>query len=373
MAGTNYPAGHPLAPRIWAPKLIAETLRKTYFASLIGTSEDSIVQIKTDLTKGGGDRITVGLSNQLNGAGVSGDGTLEGNEEALATASDTVVIDQLRHAVRSAGRMSEQRVLFNVRDTSKNRLSDWFAERWDTSIFNQLCGFTAQQDLRFTGNNATIAPDTGHIFRPNGKTTDESLAAGDEFNIGMIDIMVARAEQFTSASGTGLQMAPADFDGQKKWVMFLHNNQVLQLRTGAAAGTWIDYSKAAIQGGDKMNALFKGGNLVGEYNGVLLMKAPRVTNGVNSTTGAAVANVRRAVLCGAQAALMAMGKLQGEAGDNRFTWVEELFDYGNQLGVSAGSIFGIKKTRFVPIVNGQSSGTGQDFATFVCSTYSPAP
>lgn len=38
---------------------------------------------------------------------------------------------------------------------------------------------------------------------------------------------------------------------------------------------------------------------------------------------------------------------------------EELFDYGNQLGVSAGSIYGMKKTVF----------NSADFSTIVLSTY----
>jgi hypothetical protein len=40
---------------------------------------------------------------QLSGAGIQGDSTLEGNEEALTLYRDTVLIDQLRHAVRSGG------------------------------------------------------------------------------------------------------------------------------------------------------------------------------------------------------------------------------------------------------------------------------
>jgi hypothetical protein len=99
-------------------------------------------------------------------------------------------------------------------------------------------------------------------------------------------------------------------------------------------------------------SLFKGGYLVGEYNGVLLVKAPRITNGVNSTTGAAVANARRAVLVGAQAGMFAMGRQKGEGEGDKFNWVEEEFDYGNQLGVSAGTIFGMKKTRFTPAGSG---------------------
>lgn len=363
MAGTSYPVGHPLAVNLWAKKLAVEALRQTYFFEFMGKTADSMVMYRDDLGKGPGDNITFGLRAQLTGAGVQGDGTLEGNEEALTTYTDNFKIDQLRHAVRSSGKMSEQRVTFEVRDEAKSGLADWWADRYDTSLFNQICGFTAQPDTRFTGNNAAIAPDSNHIYRPNSRTTDESLTTGDEFSLAIIDTMVARAYQFNNAAGTGNPIKPMRAQGRKLWVMFVHDYQVKQLRSSASAGTWIDYQKSAITGGDKENPLFKGGDLIGEYNGVLLHRAPRVTNGVNSTTGAAVANVRRAVMCGAQAAMFATGRDTGEGQQDKFSWVEESFDYGNQLGVSAGSIFGLKKTRF----------NSQDYGTFVAATYSPAP
>ena len=220
MALSTYGTNHALAVRFWAKKLAAEALRKTFFSDLIGRSTDSVI-VRRDEMKEAGDRVTVGLRAQLTGAGVSGDGTLEGNEEALATYGDTLLIDQLRNGVRSAGRMSEQRVLFDFREEAKAGLSDWIADRWDTSYFNQICGFTAQGDTRYTGNNAVIAPDTSHIYRPNAKTTDESLGAGDEFNLGIIDLLVARAAQFTTAAGSGVPIRPATFNGQKKWIMGL--------------------------------------------------------------------------------------------------------------------------------------------------------
>jgi N4-gp56 family major capsid protein len=362
MAGTSYPVGHPLAVNLWAKKLGAEALRATYFYEFMGKSSDSMVMFRDEIGKGAGDNVTYGLRAQLTGAGIQGDGTLEGNEEALVTYTDNIKVDQLRHAVRSSGKMSEQRVSFEVRDEAKMGLRDWWADRFDTSLFNQLCGFTAQTDTRYTGNNAVAAPDSNHIFRPNSRSTDESLTTGDEFNLAIVDKMVARAYQFNNAAGTGNPIRPMRAQGRNLWVLFLHDYQIYQLRSSAAAGTWIDYQKSAIAGGDRDNPLFKGGDLVGEYNGVLMHRAPRITQGVNSTTGAAVANVRRAVLCGAQAAMFATGRDQ-EAGPDKFSWVEESFDYGNQLGVSAGSIFGMKKTRF----------NSQDFATFVAATYSPAP
>lgn len=54
----------------------------------------------------------------------------------------------------------------------------------------------------------------------------------------------------------------------------------------------------------------------------------------------------------------------------RYTWNEEMFDYGNQFGVSAGAIFGMKKNRFIP---SDRSSTGEDFGTVVISTYAADP
>ena len=98
-----------------------------------------------------------------------------------------------------------------------------------------------------------------------------------------------------------------------------------------------------------------------QYLDAVLHKAQRVPTGVNSTTGAAVANARRAILVGAQAAAFAVG--QGSTDPQKMSWVEETFDYGNQLGVSAGLIFGLKKLRF----------NSQDFGTFVAPPFSPQP
>lgn len=103
------------------------------------------------------------------------------------------------------------------------------------------------------------------------------------------------------------------------------------------------------------NPIFDGS--LGVYNGVILHSDTRVTQGV--TSGAAQSNTRRSVFCGAQAGMMAYGR---DNGPERFTWVEELFDYENELGVSAGMIWGLKKSVF----------NSTDYATIVCSSYAAA-
>lgn len=362
MAVTAYPAGHPLAVQLWAKKLLAETLRQTFIFNFLGKNADSIIQFRQETNKSAGDRVTYGLRGQLLGLGVAGDGTLEGNEEALATFNDTLIIDQIRHAVRSAGKMSEQRVPFEVRQEAMAGLRDWLSNLLDTSFFNQIAGNTSVSDVRLTGMQSAVAPDANHIFRPNSRTTDESLTTGDEMSLTLIDRMVARATQFNTGAGTGVPMRPIAYKGGKYFVMFLHDNQVFQLRSNTNTGQWADITKARVTGGEMdSNPLFRGGDYVGLYNGVVMHKAPRVPNGVNSTTAAAVANARRAILCGAQAAMFGIGKDSEDP--QTMKWVEETFDYGNQLGVSAGLIYGLKKTRF----------NSQDFGTYVCSTFSPQP
>lgn len=362
MAVTEYGPNHPLAVRLWAKRLFVESLRETFVDRFIGTDKNSIVQMRDELTKSAGDRVTFGLRLQLVGAGVQGDNTLEGNEEALTTYNDTIIIDQLRHAVRSKGKMSEQRVPFSVRQESMDGLKDWWADRIDTWFFNQAAGFTAQTDVRYTGLNAAIAPDSSHIYRPNSRTTDQSLTTGDEMSLAHIDIMIARAKGFSSAGSGTIPMRPISYKGGSYYVMFIHPYQTQQLRTNYNNGAWADLQKARLLGsGSDENPIFTGGSFLGIYNGVVIHESVRVPNGVHSTTGAAVTNARRAVMCGAQALAMATGR--DDSGPEKMNWVEELFDYNNQLGVAAGMIAGMKKTQF----------NSKDFACFVLATYSPAP
>jgi N4-gp56 family major capsid protein len=106
--------------------------------------------------------------------------------------------------------------------------------------------------------------------------------------------------------------------------------------------------------GSKDNPIMTGA--LGMYNGVVLHESTRITAGVNSATGATVATARRAVLMGAQAGFIGFGKGQSF---NNFDWNEELFDYGNKLGVEAGLIHGLKKARF----------NNADFGTIVLPTF----
>ncbi len=341
MAKTEFGVNHPLAVKVWSKKLMAEAIAATWIGKFIGTSKDSLLYRKNELGKNAGDQITFGLRMQLTGDGVQGDATLEGQEESLTTYSDALVINQLRHATRSAGKMSEQRVPFDVRNENMEGLRDWWSDRLDESFANQLAGNTAVVDTRFTGNNAITAIDADHIIRAAGVANDESLAT-NKFDLTLIDQCVERAKTFDQFNTGNVIMRPLKIDGEDKYAMFLHPYQVRDMRTNTSNGQWLDIQKAATAGGDRTkNAIYTGA--LGEYNGVVLHAWNRLPKGISSVSGAAVNNTRRAVFAGAQVGCIAFGS---ENGVDKATWFEELFDYGNQLGVSAGMIFGLKRTIF---------------------------
>ena len=319
-----------------------------------------MIQVKDETQKSAGDQITYGLRMQLSGNGTLGDGTLEGNEEALTTYSDALVINQLRHAVRTAGRMSQQRVPFVVRDEALSGLRDWWSDRIDWSGFNQLCGNIGPSgsfatvpltavDTRWTGLQSPLAPDANHYANVAATADDTGLGGGNIFTLSMIDKAVERAKTLTPA------IRPISVGGKKFYVCWLHPYQVTDIRQNTATGQFLDIQKAAMTGGlVEDNPIFDGS--LGVYNGVILHEDARITQGYNPGTLAAITTVRRAVFCGAQAGMIGFGR---DNSPNKFTWVEELFDYENQLGVSAGLIFGMKKTQF----------NGSDFATVVLSSY----
>lgn len=354
MATTNYGVNAPEAVKLWRSQLAREALKATWIQKFIGEGSDSIIQVFGETGKSAGDRVTVTLRMQLTGDGVAGDGTLEGNEEPLTTYTDNLFVDQLRHAVRSGGKMTEQRIPWSIREEAMMGLKDWWAGRLDTAFFNQVSGYTPATDTKYTGMNAVTAADAQHITRVNGKASDELLIAGDEMSLAVIDKMVESAK-LGSTTGVGPVIRPINVEGDDRYVVVLHTKQVTQLRTNTNAGQWLDIQKAAMTGdGSAKNPIMTGA--LGMYNGAVLHESTRVTNGVNSATGVPVLTARRSVLLGAQACAIGFG--QGQSFKN-FDWNEELFDYGNQLGVEAGLIHGLKKLRF----------NGLDFGVIVGSSF----
>ena len=362
MANTAFGVNDPLAVKLWSKKLMYESLKETWISKFIGKGSDSLIQIMPETGKQAGDQVTFGLRVLLTGDGVTGDATLEGNEEALSFYSDSAVINQLRHAVRSAGKMSEQRVPYSIREEARQGLSDWLAERYDISFFNQITGNTNATTTQYIGLNTVTAPDAAHAIFPGDAGSEASCttSGSSAFVLTLID------KAKLTAKLNSPMIRPLRVGGEDKYVMFIHPYAHYQLRTQSSTGQYMDIQKAAMMGGQiSKNPIYTGA--IGEYGGVILHEAVRIPWGTSATNTfspqnyLATASVARNVLCGAQSAVMAFG--QNTSTGLQASWKEELFDYGNQLGVAAGVTYGLKKTIF----------NSKDFGTVTVSTYSPAP
>ena len=298
------------------------------------SDETGLLMIMDDLQKHAGYNVTFGISQLLQGSGVMDLNTLTGNEEAPITYSDALYVHELAHAILLAGPISDQFILFDRRKTGRSRLADWYAARTDHSAFNQVAGYTPQTDTRFTGLQATVA--TTRQTLPAGITDAANLTSANTFDITVLDTAQNNAKALTSGY-RALRVGARDF-----YICFMHTAQVTDMRKNTSQGQWLDIQRAAMTGGDiGDNPIFW--MSLGQYRQTLMHENPRVTNAV-AVAGTAVANTKRALHCGAQAAVLAFGRAHSDT--NKFLWLEELRDYSRQLGIGVSAIWGLVKVVF---------------------------
>lgn len=180
---------------------LRETVSRTGVATLfaillafMGEGPNNVIQIRRDFMKSKGDAINYNLVADLSQKGLAGSGLqsllyfgssaatrrLEGNEEAPTVYADSVVLDQLRHAVITGGKLSEQRLAFEMRPEMKNNLAYWYARiAFDEVIFKKLSGVTFTDSQSRTLGEAAVA-NTNNIYG-GGKTASNQLTSGDTF------------------------------------------------------------------------------------------------------------------------------------------------------------------------------------------------
>lgn len=334
MADWVYQTGDALTVKRWAKQMMAQVAQTAFFMRIASKEDSSAIQILDDLQKHAGDQVTFGISQLLQGAGVLNLQTLTGNEEAPITYSDALTVSELAHAVLLVGPISNQRVLFDRRKIGRNRLADWYAARVDHGAANQLGSYTPQTNVNYTGLQSPVAI-TRQIL-PAGISDAASLTSANTFQITFWDTFVRSAKALTSG------IRPVKVGGKQLFIGVMHPSQTTDMRQNTSTGQWLDIEKAAMTGGDIGDNPIWWESL-GMYHGVLLHENSRVTNSV-ANAGTAVANTKRALGMGAQAAVLAFGRGQDES--QKFRWLEELRDYGRQIGIGVSAIWGLVKVQF---------------------------
>lgn len=340
-----------LRAQIWQKELHKDVMDGLYFnqRKMMGEDSNNIVQIKGDLKKQKGDRIIFGLTTKI-GGGVTGDSELEGNETVVNSYDESVLIDQIRNAVRLTGKLDEQKVAYNMRMDAKDKLAIWKQEFIERQLFMKMGGVT-ETDLTDVGgttystyatwsNSATPVPTadegagTGSRYICTDASGLDSLAATDILTVSFI----TRAKVKAQLASPKIQ--PLRIDGQDYYVMFVHPWQAADLKT-ASNSVWAQAQRDAQVRGDS-NPIFTGA--LGVWDGVILHEheyVPTVQSGSNFDTAGQAAGARafRSLLCGRQAVSFAEC-------ENPNGWVEETFDYKNKVGFETGLIGGIQKNTF---------------------------
>lgn len=364
MTQTVIPWNDPKAVKKWSAALFVETAKKSYFTrKFIGEGENNVIQRKTELDQGPGDRISFDLSAKLRGRPVTGDNRAKGTEENLRFFTDEVAIDQVRHPVSAGGRMTRKRTMHDLRSIARERLSTYWAQWHDELVMMYLAGARGANEDYLEGTtyaghagNPLQAPDSLHLMYGGDAISKATLDASDVLGVDTIERADTAVRMMQSQNPQISNMQPVTVDGENRFVLLMSPFQEHDLRRSAGSNGWLDIQKAAAAAEGRNNPIFKGG--LGMVKGTVLHAHESVIRFKDYGAGGNV-EAARALLMGRQAAVIAYGG----TGGMRLSWQEEADDYGNELTVNAGMIVGMKKARF----------NGADFGVMAIDTAAKNP
>jgi N4-gp56 family major capsid protein len=321
MAKTIFSTSNTLTKKAYDEKLYRDVVKMAYFSKFMGEGPENLVQVKSQLEKGKGDRITIGLRKRLTGAGVTSGQTLEGNEESLTTYSDNVTLEQYRHAVRSEGAMDEQRAVFEITDEQEQAIKDWGAEKIDQLCFDAIT--TSPTKVLYLDNSGNFA-GTGAL------ATAKAALHATNSKITPNFISAIKAWALTGGNRAQVPLRPLKVEGGNYLVLLVHPDVRFDLQANSNFQNAMQYAQER----GMNNPLFK--SAIGIWDNVVIHAHENIP--IAADGGGASVAWSQGVLMGAQSLAWAWG--------TRPTTVKETFDYGDENGVAFKFIAGVKKLAF---------------------------
>lgn len=358
---TNFAALTSEQKTAWSKELWEQAREVSFIGKFLGTDSNSVIQRITELKQTEkGARAVITLVHDMEGDGVAGDRTLEGNEESLRSSDIVIRVDQLRNANRNEGKMADQKSVVRFREQSRNKLAYWLSDRIDQLAFLTLSGVAYSVknaggirtgsdlvNLEFAADVA--APTSKRYARWNGTsgllewgTGNGSIAAADTPSWEMLVQAKAYAKD-------NYIRGVREKGGEETFHVFLSPQAMAKLKLDP---TFMQNLRHA-QTRDSSNPLFSGSTV--KLDGLYLHEFRHVINTRLAAPGSkwgsgGLVDGCQVLFCGAQALGFA------DLGDPE--WNEEEFDYGNQQGIETGKIFGFRKPQFYTQYSG---GTTEDF------------
>lgn len=373
MAQTNFAALLTNEKDVWSRDLWRVARNNSFAMRFTGSGTNAMITRITELTKTEkGTKAIFMLLADLEGDGVVGDYTLEGNEEAIRAFDIEINVDQLRHANRNTGRLADQKTVIRFRETSRDVLGYWLADRIDQLCFLTLSGLAytlktngATRPVKALGQNLgdlsfaanVTAPTAGRHLRWDATTG--TLEPGDTTQIAADDTLTYKALVLAHAyAKDNLMRGIRAGAGEELFHVFVTPTGMAQLRLDP--DFMANVRNAGVRGDS--NSLFSGVSSV-LLDGMVIHQFRHVYDTRGAAAGSkwgpgATFNVdgQRVLICGAQA--LGMCDLGAPY------WDEEDFDYKNSYGIAIGKMFGLRK----PVFHSDVTGVNEDYGVLALDT-----
>lgn len=359
MAVTNFANLTQEQKTVWSLDFWRQARNQSFINKFLGSGPNAMVQHITSMSKTQkGARAVITLLADLEGDGIVGDRTLEGNEEALKSYDQVIRLDQLRNANRNEGRMADQKSIVNFRETSRDKLAYWLADRMDQLAFLTLAGIDYSMHPNGTtrvGSDLKNLEFAKDVTPPSAKRVARWDGTNKNLVIGGASSAVTAADfpmwdmfiQLKAYAKDNYVRGVGD-GGEEVFHAFLSPAAMARLKQDSV---YRDNLRMAQTRGDK-NELFTGSSV--KVDGIYLHEFRHVPNtrlaasgkkyGANGTVDGC-----QILFCGAQAL--------GMADLDKPEWVEKEFDYNNSPGISVSKILGFLKPQFTTQYSG---GTKED-------------
>ena len=333
MADTRAATG--LTVQQWDDQFFTEYFQGNEFSELYGTNENSVIQVKENLTKKKGDSVTFALLNRLKNSETTGTDVLEGKEEDLVSRSHKVTVNKRRHGVRT-GEMDEQVSAISLRDATKPALQTWAEENTRDKIIVALGSIdgVAYASASEVQKDAWLANNADRVLfgkvkaNNSGNDHSASLANVDSTNDTLTRSAVDLMKRMATVASPKIRPIKDPGNGKRYYIVYAHPYAFRDLRADLE-GVLDDTTAAG-----EAAKLFQGGDLM--WSGCIikeLLDMPVYTGVGNSSI-----DVAPVYLLGAQAVGYAIAR--------RWKTISKEFDYGDKYGVAIDGIDGFAKLRF---------------------------
>lgn len=335
MADTALATG--LRVQQWDSKFFLEYLTENRYAGEMGTNENSIIQLREDVSKKPGDSITFALINKLTNQATTGSNVLEGNEEDMVSRSFRLYVDKRRNAIRIP-EMEEIKSPIDLRNAGRATLKEWALKDTEGLISTAMTAVNGVSFLSATAaqKNAWVAANSdrvlfGKLLSNYSATFSTALNTIDNTDDKLTPAAVSQMKRLAIAANPRIRPVRVEGGGAKRWYTMHANTRSFR---DLKLDTTIVQAQREVRLEVQNSKLFEGGDLV--WDGCIIKETPDLDQFINNNaTPVACGPV---MLCGAQAV--------GAAYAKRWTTKTKEFDYGDKFGIATESIYGIRKLEF---------------------------